>query len=79
MRTVLVSATALVVGFVLSAVAQNTPTQSGGCGKSAMSTKTSQGVSKGGFTDVTDVPKAVVVHAVDPDGNPVIMVVAPAP
>jgi hypothetical protein len=79
MRTVFVLTAALVVAFVLSAVAQNAATQSSGCGQSAMSAKTSQGVSKSGFTNVTDVPKAVVIHAMDPDGNPVIMVVAPVP
>jgi hypothetical protein len=78
MRTVIISTAALALGFVLSAAAQNVGTQSGGCGSSAMSAKTSQGVSQGGFSNVQDVPKAVVVHAMDPDGNPVIMVLAPA-
>jgi hypothetical protein len=84
MRTVLVSAAAFMVGFMLSAVAQNTttsqntPGQATGCGHDAMSPKTSQGVNNSGFTQLQDVPKAVVVHAVDPDGNPVIMLVAPA-
>ena len=77
-RTILISATALVVGFVLSAVAQNTSMQSTDCGPNAVSPKTSQGVSNSGFTDVQNVPKAIVIHAKDPDGNPVIMVVAPA-
>jgi hypothetical protein len=78
MRTILVSAVALVVGFALSAVAQNAATQSSDCGKSAMSAKTSQGIANSGFSNVNDVPKAVIIHATDPDGNPVIMVVAPA-
>jgi hypothetical protein len=43
-----------------------------------MSVKTSQGIAKSGFTEVKDVPQADIIHAVDPDGNPVIMVVAPA-
>jgi hypothetical protein len=78
MRTILVSAAALVVGFVLSAVAQNTSTQSTDCGPNAMSPKTSQGVTNSGFTEMQNVPKAIVIHAKDPDGNPVIMLVAPA-
>jgi hypothetical protein len=78
MRTILVSAAALVVGFVLSAVAQSTSTQSTDCGPNAMSPKTSQGVTNSGFTEMQNVPKAIVIHAKDPDGNPVIMLVAPA-
>jgi hypothetical protein len=78
MRTVLISTGALALGFVLSAAAQNVGTQSSGCGSSAMSAKTSQSVTQSGFTNVQDVPKAVIVHAMDPDGNPVIMVLAPA-
>jgi len=78
MRTILVSAAALVVGFVLSAVAQSTSTQSSDCGPNAMSPKTSQGVTNSGFTEMQNVPKAIVIHAKDPDGNPVIMLVAPA-
>jgi hypothetical protein len=78
MRTILISSAALLLGFAISAVAQNAATQSSGCGQSALSAKTSQGISNGGFTNVNDVPKAVIIHATDPDGNPVIMVVAPA-
>ncbi len=78
MRTVLFSAAAFAVGCVLSAAAQNVATQSSGCGQSAMSPKTSQGMTQSGFSNVKDVPKAVIVHATDPDGNPVIMVLAPA-
>jgi hypothetical protein len=84
MRTILFSTVAFAVGCVLSAAAQNAATQSasaqssGGCGPTAMSNKTSQGVSGSGFTQLSEVPHAVVIHAVDPDGNPVIMVVAPA-
>ncbi len=90
MRTLLFSTAALVVGFILSAAAQNAATQqnapqqqnaalpSSGCGQNAMSAKTSQGIAQSGFTDAQEVPKAVVVHALDPDGNPVFMILAPA-
>jgi hypothetical protein len=78
MRTLLFSTAALALGFVLSAAAQNTGQQGGGCGPNAMSNKTKQGLTQSGFTNAQDVPKAVIVHATDPDGNPVIMVLAPA-
>jgi hypothetical protein len=78
MRTVLFSATALVTGFVLSAAAQDAAKQPSGCGPSAMSTKTSQGMTQSGFTNPQEIPKAVVIHAIDPDGHPVLMLIAPA-
>jgi hypothetical protein len=78
MRTLLVSTAALAAGFVFSAVAANAPTESNGCGPSGMSAKTSHAITQSGFTDVKEVPKAVIVHAIDPDGNPVVMVLAPA-
>ncbi len=57
---------------------QNAALPSSGCGPNAMSAKTSQGIAQSGFTDAQEVPKAVVVHALDPDGNPVFMILAPA-
>jgi hypothetical protein len=85
MRTLLFSTAAFAAGLALSAAAQNSAGQqasassgSGSCGPSAMSSRTSQGVAGSGFTNLAEVPHAVVVHAVDPDGNPVIMIVAPA-
>jgi hypothetical protein len=78
MRTVLFSTAALAIGFVLSAAADTATKQNNGCGPTAMSAKTSQGIAQSGFTNAQEVPKAVVVHAMDPDGNPVIMVLAPA-
>ena len=78
MRTVLFTAAALVTGFVLSAAAQNVDKKPTSCGPTAMSTKTSQVVNQNGFTNPSEVPNAVVMHATDPDGKPVIMLIAPA-
>jgi hypothetical protein len=80
MRSVIFATAGLAVGFVLSAAAQNTttqnsPTQSSDCGPSAMSSKTSEGVGHGGTQAAT---KAVILHAEDADGNPVLMMITPA-
>jgi hypothetical protein len=87
MRTVLVAAAALACGFVLSAVAeqatQNTAAQQAsqnpsGCNQATTADHASQGITKGGFTNVEPVGRALLVHAVDPDGNPVVMIITAA-
>jgi hypothetical protein len=85
MRTVLIAATALATGFILSAAAQQATQNTGqanqntgGCGPSAMADHASQGISQGGFTRVQPVAQALLVHAIDPDGNPVTMIITPA-
>ena len=80
MRSVIFATAGLAVGFVLSAAAQNTttqnsPTQSSDCGPSAMPSEASESVGHGGMHAAT---KAVVLHAEDPDGNPVLMMITPA-
>jgi hypothetical protein len=78
MRTVVVAAAALVTGSILSAVGQQPTQNTGGCGPAATADHASQGIAQGGFTKVEPVAKALLVHAVDPDGNPVVMIITPA-
>ncbi|MEA2733031.1 MAG: hypothetical protein QOD93_4520 [Acetobacteraceae bacterium] len=78
MRTILVGAAALATGFILSAVAQQPSQSSTGCGPSGTGAHASQGIAQGGFTKVEAAPRALVIHAIDPDGNPVMMIVTPA-
>jgi hypothetical protein len=97
MRKVLLTATALATGFILSASAeqasQNTSGSSQaasgtqntsdmqttrGCGPSTMGDHASQSMAQGGFTKVEGVNQALLVHAIDPDGNPVVMIITPA-
>jgi hypothetical protein len=85
MRTVLIAGTALATGFILSAAAQQATQNTGqanqntgGCCPSAMADHASQGISQGGFTRVQPVAQALLVHAIDPDGNPVTMIITPA-
>jgi hypothetical protein len=78
MRTILVAAAALAIGFVLSAVAQQGNQNGSGCSPSMTADHASQGITEGGFTKVEPVARALLVHAVDPDGNPVMMIITPA-
>jgi hypothetical protein len=78
MRTVLVAAAALATGFILSTAAQQPSQNPGGCGPAAMADHASQGIAQGGFTKVEPIGRALIVHAVDPDGNPVVMIITPA-
>jgi hypothetical protein len=78
MRTVLVAAAALATGFILSAGAQQPTQKTGGCGPAAMADHASPGIAQGGFTKVEPVVRALIVHAIDPDGNPVMMILTPA-
>ena len=53
--------------------------QAAGCGATTTADHATQGITQGGFTGVEPVAKALVVHAIDPDGNPVLMLItAPA-
>jgi hypothetical protein len=82
MRTVLIAAAALACGFILSAVAQqanqNTSLNTGGCSPATTADHASDGIAKGGFTNVEPVGRALLVHAIDPDGNPVTMIITSA-
>jgi hypothetical protein len=78
MRTVLVAAVALATGFILSVAAQQTGQTSDGCASATQADHASQGITQGGFTKVEPVARALIVRAVDPDGNPVTMIIAPA-
>jgi hypothetical protein len=92
MRTVFVAAAALATGFVVSAVAQqaghdahssnqsasSSNQKTGGCAPTAMGNHASNSMSQGGFTHVEPVATALIVRAIDPDGNPVTMLITPA-
>ena len=82
MRTVLVAAAALACGFIWSAVAeqanQQTSQNTTGCSQATTADHASEGVTKGGFTNVEPVGRALLVHAIDPDGNPVTMIITAA-
>ena len=58
---------------------QNTPgQQAGGCGNQAAWTdQMSQKLAQNGYTAAQQMPQALVLHAIGPDGNPVVMVIAP--
>jgi hypothetical protein len=78
MRTALIAAVALLTGFILSAAADQAKTDSVGCNSATKADHAAEGISQGGFTQVRPITSALIVRAVDPDGNPVTMIVTPA-
>ena len=51
----------------------------GGCGKQAAWTEQmNQKLAQNGYTGAQQVPQALVVHAIGPDGIPVVLLIAPS-
>ena len=72
-RTLAIAAIAAVTPFATQIVlAQNFPQDQG---HGSVPEQVKSGLEKSGFTNIQGVPDAFVVRAIDPDGNPVTLVV----